>query len=154
MNTQVVNETRDALKLTTNERIPNPIPVIEVNPKLVKNLKVLSGVATNATSSTLLTTPVNQDIYICGAQLSIIKDVTSTSTYSSIRFTDETEAVIALVAIPSLTLTAQTQSVAVTLTKPIKCKRGTTITITNTTNVANISAYAQVYYYADEYSNA
>jgi len=155
MNTEVYNEIRGALKTQLNERVPSPLPMIEVNPKIVKNIKFISGTCNNSTASTLMTTPTNQDVYIVGYFLSVIKDATSTSTSSSISIYNEDGALVALVTLQGFTLTVQNQSISGNFANhAIKLPRGTTVRLINTTNVGNISTSGTVFYYIDEASNA
>lgn len=113
------------------------IPVINVTPKDVKTQDIFKhGSASNATSATLYTTPTDQDFYLTHAELAVIKDATSTSTESSILLTQDGVAK-RVCYLPSITLTAQTLSQSSTF-RPMLLSRGTTITITNSTNAANI----------------
>ena len=154
MNTQIINEIRDALTLTTDERYPNVIPTIEVNPKLVQNIKTESGILINATSQTIVSADPNKDIYIVGWSLGFIKDATSTSTSITISYTNEDNRISYLTRVATLTLTAQTGSDSQFLNKPIKVARNTPIAVTSSTNVGNVSAGCVIYYYKDDYSNA
>jgi len=153
MNTEIVNEIRNALKTQTNDRIPNAMPVIEVNPKIVKNALVANYELTNTTSATIITTPLNQDYYITSISLALIKDVTSTSTSTDVRVSIGGK-VIKLLTIPSITLTAQTLTHNIVFPHPLKIDRGVNVTLNNSTNVANISATVNISYFIDECSNA
>lgn len=151
MNDDVTREIRNAFKIQPGsvESIPKPIPVIEVGTKIVKDGLSVHGVATNATSQTLITTPTNQDFYICSAMLSVIKDVTSTSVSSRIQYI-KNGATMYLLYIPGITLTAQTEAISQTFPHAIKVDRGTAITVACTSNVANIITSAVINYFLDE----
>lgn len=101
---------------------------------------LLDGTATNATSATIYTTPTDRDFFIKQVQLSINKDATATSTFSAI--TCVVGGVTkTLLRVNTTTLTAvQGLCNVVTLPNGLKVDRGTIIAVTNTTNVANISA--------------
>lgn len=155
MNSQVINETRDALKINTAvEKIPNAIPVIEVGVKSVKNLIIKALDKSSAASSTIYTTPSNQDFYIVGAQLSRIKDAAcdSSSVTLSAVIGGATSTILTLA---GFTLTAQDGSITICFTHPIKVDRGSTITLYNgTKTVGNILTSGVIYGFLDEASNA
>jgi hypothetical protein len=116
----------------------------ECNPKLLRRINILRGVtATNSTSATIYTTPTDKDFYLTSALLSTIKDVTSTSTLERLRVViDGVTQDILLIS--SLSLTAQDRTITLSLNNSIKIDRGTTITVTNSTNVANITTTALI----------
>jgi hypothetical protein len=150
VNSQVVQEIVNALKIDLlAEKVPSPIPVIEVGTKNVKNAIAKSNSATNATTATIYTTPTTSDFYITGAYLSVIKDVTSTSVGTAITFVRDANTET-LLSIPSITLTVQSECMSCDLKNAIKCDRGTIIAVTNTTNVANIKATGTIIGILDE----
>jgi hypothetical protein len=153
MNTEIVNEIRNALKTQINDVIREPIPIIEVNPSIVKNSLTCSGILINATSQSMII-PLDRDIYVVSAEMKWIKDVTSTSLSASISYTNELNVISQLLRAAFLTLTAETGSCSITFPHPIKLQRGSGLTITSSTNVGNISVGAVVSYYTDDSSNA
>jgi len=159
-NSDLQKEAKEAFRIQQNiDVIPSKfdekiIPVCEVNPKLLRRIKVVKNTATsNATTSTIYTTPVNQDFFISGLMLGVIKDGTSTSIVSTITTTIDGATTI-LAAIPSITLTAQSEMISISFPFPIKIDRNVTITCTNSTNVANVVSRAVIYGYVDEISAA
>lgn len=150
VNSQQVKELVDALKLDRNvEKIPAAIPVVETNPKLLKNLLINSNTASNATSATVFSTPATQDYYLCAFTLSWCKDATATATLCALNVTVD-GAVKITGRISGITLVATEQTLSVTLPHPIKVDRGTNINITNNNNVANVVASATIFGYIDE----
>ena len=151
-NSDTIKEIRDTARLSISEGFPTAlndkvIPVIDVNPKHARVCDIVkTAVAQNATSATVYTTPTDQDFYLVGWNLNLIKDATSTSTASGIKFTVN-GAQAAHSRIASLSLTAQTANIVVVLDKPIKLDRNTTVTIENGTNVANITLYGTIFGY-------
>lgn len=144
---------------TSKDSVPNQIadkvvPVMEVNPKLLRKIDIVKeAVATNQTSSTIYTTPGDRDFYITNAAISTIKDATSTSTVSAIRaYVNGVQ--IAIFRLPSFTLTAQNMSIMHDFKFPIKIDRNTAITVTNSTAVANITSYGLIFGYIDDISGA
>lgn len=151
VNSQLVQEIVNATKLDLRvQAIPNATPTYEVNPKVVKNGLSINGSAINSASTTLITTPSDQDFYIYGYQVGYIKDATATSALTAINYTDENGTAKVLVGLPTLTLTAGIQSTSLTLPNKIKCKKGSAITLTNSTATGNISANATIFYLIDE----
>lgn len=144
----------------SKDRIPTElaekvVPVLEVNPKLLRNCNIVKSTsAVNSTSGTLYTTPTNQDFYLCAAELSVIKDATATSTSSTITCTPKGGAASIILRIMGLTLTAQENSISISLRFPILLERGTTITVTNSTNVGNVSSSGTIFGYVVENSDA
>jgi hypothetical protein len=126
-------------------------PTTEVNPQIVKPAQCVSAACNNATSATIISTPVNQDLYITGYAITLIKDATATSNATSVTFR-QNGALLNLVQIPTLTLTAQTAYLAQSLTHPLQVDRGNSINIGNSTAVGNISVSVVLYYFVDESS--
>ena len=134
--------TRDNLPNQLAEKV---VPVIDVHPdhNRIANV-VVSDILANGTSATLYTTPTDRDFYLTSATLSTIKDATSTSTASAIEITPQVGLATKILSIVGLTLTAQNFSIATSFNCPILLKRGSSINITNSTNVANITSRAAI----------
>jgi len=159
-NSDLTKELTEGAKIqVSRDRVPNQladkvVPVMEVNPKLLRRVKIVKNVqAANATSATVFTTPTDRDFYLTGYCLSVIKDATSTSTGTSLRSTID-GAAVRIAEIIGLSLTVQNQTITGSCTPPIKIDRGVTITVNNTTNVANVSSSAEIHGYIDDYSLA
>jgi len=141
------------------DRIPNilgdvVIPTMEVNPKLLRRINHSTYAAvTNATSGTIYTTPADKDYFLTAISLSVIKDVTSTSVLVTLRCIQDGLTKV-LLAIPCITLTVQNQGLSLTLPYPMKIDKNTAITVTSSTNVANIVIVGTVMGYTTENSNA
>jgi len=133
---------REAGVQTARDNIPSQIaekvvPVIDVTPRQNRVCDIVRlGACSNATSATIYTTPADRDFYLVGASISVIKDITSTSTTSNLRVTINGVAQ-SLLSISTATLTIQTAQNSISLPVPIKCDRNSTITLTSDTNVAN-----------------
>ena len=158
-NSEIIRELQLQTRQPTINGLPRTIsnqivPVIELNSKLIKRLNVSGIGAINSTTATILAAQPDKDVYIVGASLSMIKDATSTSTSTTISFTDENGASRDLLRVLGLTLTAQTYNESIGLSHSIRIKRNTAININNGTNVANISSYGIVYYFTDDAPNA
>ncbi|GAI14107.1 unnamed protein product [marine sediment metagenome] len=124
------------------------VPVMEVNPKFFRKTTILkSGTTKNDTSLIILTTPKDRDFYITSACISLIKDVTSTSTFSGITLYEASNPtqVKTILEIAGITLTAQTANMSLNFPNPIKVARGTQIIMKNETGVAEIKAMGGIH---------
>lgn len=158
MNGEVVAEIRNSAKVMpgTSDALPTTlsrviIPTLEVNPKIVKNAKAKSTASSNSTSATIITTPTNQDFYLIGASLSVIKDVVSTSNQSKITYYQD-GLLTTLIAISSITLTVQSETISCNLNHPIKVDRGSVIAVVNSSATAEVRSDGTIYYFLDETS--
>jgi len=126
------------------------VPVIDMTPDFHRKIQFLTdATATNATSATFLTTPTDRDFYLVGYVLSVVKDVTALSTSTAITGTPFGGSAQAIVRIPTLVTTAERAQISHTLAYPLKMKRGTTITISNSDATANIVGAGTIYGYYD-----
>lgn len=159
-NTDLIKELKEGAKLQQlRDVIPSQladkvVPTMETNPKLLRRCNISKTTdAVNATSGTIYTTPSDKDFFLVSCCLGVIKDATSTSTGSNITVViDGVSSPIAR--IPGITLTAQSKVVSCTFPAPIKIDRGTNITVTASTNVANIRATGVITGYLVENINA
>ena len=161
MNPEVIQELRNAAKIQpgSRESIPSNlsgsiVPILDVTPKNVKTARVMWGQAINATGGTVLSASAfaDFDVYIIGAQLAVIKDVTSTSTSSKLNVTIN-GLVTTLISLPGISLTPQTLSESISFNHPIKIDRNTAVSLANTTAVGNVTLMGSVYFYLDEVTN-
>lgn len=152
VNSQQVKETVEALKIDLHtEKIPNAIPTVETNPKIVKNIYCTNKIAINATSESIKVCSATNDTYIVGAFISVNKDVTSTSIYEDIVATID-GVTTSILKIASISLTPEIQSAYAYFSHPIKVDRGGTIAVRMSTNVANCTVCGMIYYFVDEVS--
>lgn len=150
VNSQVTKEIEEALKIDRQtEKIPSPIPVVEVGIKLVKQGVVKQNTCLNATTATIYAVPTGEQFFIKSVTLSFTKDATATSTYS--RVNASINGVTTTIAqIPHLTLTVGFGTAIYNFPNPLRVDPGTNITITHSTNVANISSNAVISGFIDE----
>ena len=157
-NSETKKEINDAIRgnavsnIAPSQLANQVIPVIDVNPKHSRRVNIVKNQnALNSTSGTIYTTPSDKDFYLVGCEISVLKDATATSTNSAINAVikgDSSSTIVAI--IRGLTLTAQENSVSNNFGNGVLLERGTNITITNTTNVANISASGIIWGYTVE----
>jgi len=136
-NSDTTKELIAAGRLQVIQGVPQTIanyiqPVIEVNPKLLRNvtiLKALSRTTTAASTNNIYTTPADTDFFLCGACLSESKDVLCdvSTGRSSITITPVGQAATTLLQINHVTLTASSLSNSIDLNRPIKLERGSAI---------------------------
>lgn len=161
-NSEVSQEIRQTAKgqLGSNplpEIVSNQIvPVIEVNPKIVKNAETISQneLANNLTATIMASSLYpTRDIYITGAQISAMCDVNATNT--AIRLTCTINGSTKyLLTLSKLTTTAFNGAVSITFPHPIKIDRNSSVFLTSDTNVAAFRASAIISFFVDESSNA
>jgi len=130
----------------------NPIPVIEVNPKLVKDLKTANLSKNTSGATAIMTTSNSKDTLLYGCNLNMIKDSTcdmaTGNVFLSITQNGKT---FALISLPVITLTAQSAGDRIMFNKPIKVDRNSAINIsasgTYTVGVCNRTG---VIFYTEE----
>lgn len=120
-------------------------PVLIVNPTQY-NTFIKFNDSNNATNTTIFTTSTTRDTYLTAFTLSVIKDVTSTSTGSSIGVIID-GAVILICKISSITLTIQNATISLSLPYPIKVDKGSIVSVRNATGNANIYTSACIFGY-------
>jgi len=143
----LVNETR--LSLSYDE-IPKQInqsiqPVIDISslPHLTTT-KTYVGNAINATTNSIFVTSLTKKTYINAIVLTMAKDATSTSVASGI-YCNVNGAVVYLCSINGFTLTAQSQTLTLSLDKPLLVDPNSSVVVYNGSAVANVSTSAYVY---------
>lgn len=151
-NSEQVLEEIKALGLQPSAQIiPNPVPVVETNPKLLRRCNIVRSIsAVNATSATLYTTPSDKDFFLVAAGISVIKDATSTSVISRIYLFPKGDSQRNLLTIGGISLTAQSGEQSITLPNPLQIERGTIINVSNSTNVANVTCWGWLVGYTVE----
>jgi hypothetical protein len=145
-NSETLKELNEAIRGNVVSNIaPNGVnnsiqPVINVNPKDYRRCNIVkSGTTIHSTTTTIYTTPTDKDLFICSAFISVIKDVGSTSILTRLRASVD-GVVSDILNISTLTTTIQNSNNSISFPNPIKIDRGTAITLTNSANVANVSA--------------
>lgn len=153
VNSQVTQEIINALKLDIMvEKLPTAIPVVEVGLKSVKPLESVYLVNTNSTGATIITAPLDRDMYIVGASLSLIRDGTATATFHELRYSDYNGTLRRLLSLSALTLTANSKDQVIYLNHPIRIQRGSNITVNSSTATGNFVLNSIIFYYLDEVS--
>lgn len=142
-NSETTKEVISALGLSpAAQNMPAIIPVVEVNPKLMGNNKVLEGTLTNGTTVTFYTIPVGYNFYINSVSLSMSKDAANTATRINVQVSVGGQAV-RLIPMALVASTAEVREWLQTF-RPIKLDSGTIITIESDNGTAAIKARAVV----------
>jgi len=159
-NTELLKELRDGIKgqqLTgsfPNKLASAVVPVMEVNPKLLRRTTIIrEKLVTNTAEATIYTTPTNQDFYLTGISMAYIKDATSQSTYQRVLVVTN-GATSNIAYLPQITLTAGQANHFISFDKPVKIDRNTNISGGVGNATANISSAIIIYGYIDEQSLA
>lgn len=157
-NSELLKGMQDSAKLQTiRDRIPDQladkiVPVMEVNPKLLRVCNIVRGAnkATTA-SATLYTTPTDKDFYLTGIALSYTKNVTCDTATGALNVTVYIDGALqTLFSLAKLTLTAEEKTGSITFPIPVKLDRNTPITYGTTwTAGAMIQAISIVGYTVD-----
>ena len=136
-NSDVFKEIRDGARIQQlSEVIPSQIadkvvPVMEVNPKMLKYVNIVQRASSAATGTTAVyTTPTNAEFYLTSIMLSFSATVTNDQVglYLS-AFPFQTLTAVRLLDINVVTLVAQSQTFQKDYTYPIKIEKGTAINL-------------------------
>lgn len=148
---EVIDKISDELKVQPSMAIPRELMdkiqlVYGVNPERI--IRSLHANVSDSTSGTIFTTATNKKTFIVGVQLSITKDVVSTSLFSNITFTDFLgTADKILMQLRYEPVTAGNIELSTTFTHPVEVQPGTAVAIANSTNIASIDTTGVVFFY-------
>lgn len=150
---EILNASKVSGHLVPRNLAGQIVPVIEVNPKIVKDARVASSVVSDATSGSILVANALQDVYICSAMLTVVKDGANTSDYARITCTQggAIRTILQIALIPS---TVGSDALTISFPHAIKIDRNTAVNIGMTNGTASIDAYGSISYFVDECSNA
>jgi hypothetical protein len=158
-NSALTKELREGAKIqsgidsTPSEIADKVVPVMEVNPKLLRNINVVKDISSVATGAvTIYTTPTNQDFYLTNIVYCASADVTADNVYFRIIATINGQAVN-LINMRKISLREFNQNVVLNLPLPLKIDRGTTIQISSVWTVGSSNHHACIYGYIDEQTN-
>lgn len=141
-NSSLSKELIDGAKIQISyDKVPNQladkvVPVMEVNPKMLRRLNVLvSGNRSAASALTIYTTPAISDFYLTSITASFIKDVLNDHSTGGASLVNATinGVVTGILQAPVITLTAQSGVLTLNLPYPIKIDNGTNIQIAGVT---------------------
>jgi len=155
MNSNVINEVRDALKIqNATEKIPNCIPIIEVGYKATLPVRLASLTkSTTGTGDIIATTANTKQLYIKYVSFSMIKDATCDVATGSLSLSATIAGAVKEIAlIPVITLTAQSESINIVFNNPIKIDPNTAVTLGAQTFTAGVLVRTAVIgFFEDDY---
>ena len=122
---------RDIIPSQLAEKV---VPVMEVNPKLLRVCYVVGGRNDSTTGlKTVYTTPSDRDFYLTSIHLSLIANAACDIATGGVNVTATVGgASKMIIGIPIITLTAQSGNQAITFDTPIKIDRNVAITVSGT----------------------
>lgn len=150
-NSDLTQELINGAKIQQNrDTVPNQIadkvvPVMEVNPKLLRRVNVIRhGYATNAATATIYTTPADQEFYLTECCLSWVKDAGSDATTAYLTVNNDGVSGRRLLVLTGITGVATAQTMAVTFNPPILVDKNSSVVVNNNTATANVSAVGSI----------
>lgn len=155
-NSDLIKEVIDGAKIQiAHDNFPNQlaekvVPVMEVNPKLLRTISVVKhNNILNSSSATIYTTPVGKSFYITAAILSMQKDATSISKYCAITI-DLPDGTTSqrLLNIAGLSTTALNNAITISFPIPILIKENSAINVvTEDISLGNVIASGSIFGY-------
>jgi hypothetical protein len=127
----------------SREKVPQElaekvVPVMEVNPRLLRKVNLIKGSAAAAGGNvTMYTTPTDKDFYLTYANLSMSKIVTDSNDYLALVIAIPGFASAAVLNLCGTTLKVENMAVSQCFEPPILLTRGSTLVLTK--NAANSS---------------
>jgi len=111
------------------------VPVMEVNPKILQPINIfVRGSSAASGTSTIYTTPTDKDFFLCGVSCDMNSDAAADNTYYVLQATLQDGTTLDL-RWQKTTLTAFNKTAIYNFPKPIKLKKGSTVTIGTTFTV-------------------
>lgn len=140
------------------ESVPNQIaekvvPVMEVNPKLLRRTNVIINNNNSSTgSATIKVLPTGMNFYITAISLQVIKDAANDVADGQVTITAPIDGLSStLINLPVLTLTAQNIGAIISFTYPIRLDAGGTISlVSNAFAAGKMRRIIQIFGYYDE----
>lgn len=141
---------------TPDQLAEKVVPVMEVNPKLLKiNNFIKNNFQTTTGTIAIITTPADKDTYITGLSAGYVKDVTCDSATGVYSLTCVINgATHNLIQFPIITLTAQQDEREITFAYPVKVDRASAIQLTGTFTAGVCVRTCTLYGYQDFNVNA
>lgn len=156
-------EIRDGAKIQALEKAPSElaekvVPVLETNPKLLKEIHICkSAFVGNTLSTTIYTTPSNKDFFLVGFDIALSQDATSINSAARLTATlpsNEAVSMGRIVVNPGSILTSITSNQNFG-NHPMKLARNSTINmVVSDVSAGNTRIGAVIYGYELDSSNA
>lgn len=132
------------------------VPVMEVNPKLLRRCNIVRGGNQSTTGTfTIYTTPTGKEFYLSAATLSLTKDAACDASSGVVSMFATVDGVSqTIVRLSVLTLTAQDKEIALTFSVPIKVDANTNITVGGAFTAGNLIRGGSIIGYTVDNPNA
>lgn len=138
-NSELANELVQGAKIQQNiDIIPNQlgqtvVPVMEVNPKLLKYCNVLNRTSSSTTgTTTVFSVPSGKDFYLCGISLNLTKSAACDLTNCYVQCSTPEVGLSRIIDYNCQTTTAADTTITRDFSVPIKLTPGTTIQVLKT----------------------
>lgn len=148
---EIIDKISEELKVQPSLKIPRELMdkiqlVYSVNPERLVVSKI--GTASDATTVTIHTTHATKRTFLIGAQLTIAKDVVSTSLFSAINIIGVDGRATTFIRIRTEPVTAaQGLTESISLSIPIEVEKSSIINIVNSTATGSIDATGLIYFF-------
>jgi hypothetical protein len=154
-NSDLSKELIEGAKIQQNfDKVPNRlgdtvVPVMEVNPKMMRRANIVRGGTSNTSSSTssIYTTPTDKDFFLTTVSYYVIKDAASDNIVNTVVVSVDGSGDQTLLSVPGITLTASNYGTSINFPSPIKLTRGSTIRMSSSFTIGvlirglNITGY-------------
>ncbi len=126
------------------------VPVVNT-PIPPAQIRQAGATESDGTSATIITTSLTADTFLVAMNLTVAKDVNSTSIISNISGTVQGQSGSAFLTLRYEPLTVASGLISnLALPFPLLLARGTTVTVTNSNGTASIDTTARIYFYEIE----
>lgn len=161
-NSELTKELINAAKIqTSRDIVPNQlaekvIPVMEVNPKLLRRTNIMkASTKTTTGTQTVYTAPTDKDFYLTDLQLAWSKDVANDGISAFWVITiDGDSATTNILRLYGQTLTANQIVETISFSNPIKIARGSTLSISHSFTVGASSIAGSLFGYTIDNPNS
>ena len=151
---EVIQNIIEKLRLSTAvDNVPLDVAkeiVATIDAEPLPQIQIAEASISDATGGTILTASTTKRTFVTGLNLSVAKDVVSTSLFSSIRVIHKGGAVQETLIIRYEPVTANEFTRTIVFDKPIRLEEGSIVTVANSTAIASIDTTAVVYFYEEE----
>ena len=147
---EVIDKIGDDLKVQPSMAVPRELSKdiqLSYNVNPVRQVRLVEGVITDATTGVIFTTSTTRRTFIIAAQLSVAKSVLSTSVSSNLACFTVGAPARALLLLRYEPVTAGQEHISISFPVAIELERGTAITLNNSTAIPSIDLAAQVMIY-------
>lgn len=157
-NSNLTRELVEGAKIQQNhDIIPNQlaekvVPVMEVNPNMLRSINLIKTSGNSATGSvTVYTCPSDKDFYLYGVCMSYTKDVACDNVSIALQasLSEDGSSATVISEMLSQTLTAESRTLNKDFTVPLKLRRGSALILVGAFSVGALTKKCQIQGYVD-----